>query len=459
MSAFRVLSTTTIRAPNAGDSTVRKIELTPWDLQFLPFGANQKGVLYHHPTIVNTSNKIQHLKQSLSHVLAFFPPFAGRLEITEHEDNTISCSITCNNAGALFVHAKAENTCVADILGSTYLPSVFHSFFPLNGVINYEGTSHPLLAFQVTELVDGTFVSWTMNHVVNDGMSTLHFMNSLAEISRGSSHQISVPPTLERLFPNGIQRPIRFPFIIKTPQIKIRSDEEQLIPTERIFHFTKENIARLKLKANIEAGTNKISSMQALCTHLWRSVIRSKQLDPQEEVNFVLCISVRSRLVPQLSYDYFGNAMIVCGVTMKVKELLEEGGLGKGALEMYKIIALHSDEKLKSQYESWLRTPNFVKADSVANGNSLVISGSPLFSVYDSDIGWGNPVAVRSGSSNKSNGKISVFAGKEEGSMDFEVCLPYKILEVMGNDPELNMTDASTWNLDPLQPSLLCSRL
>jgi hypothetical protein len=87
--------------------------------------------------------------------------------------------------------------------------------------------------------------------------------------------------------------------------------------------------------------------------------------------------------------------MIVCGVTMKVTELLEEGGLGKGALEMYKIIALHSDEKLKSQYESWSRTPNFVKADSVAKSNSLFISGSSMCSTYHIDIGWGNLVAIQ----------------------------------------------------------------
>jgi hypothetical protein len=59
-----------------------------------------------------------------------------------------------------------------------------------------------------------------------------------------------------------------------------------------------------------------------------------------------------------------------------------------------------------------------------------------LFNVYDNDIGWGKPVAIRSGGSNKKNGKISVFAGKEKGSMEFEVCLPYEILEAMGNDPE-----------------------
>jgi len=36
-------------------------------------------------------------------------------------------------------------------------------------------------------------------------------------------------------------------------------------------------------------------------------------------------------VVPPLIYDYFGNAIILCGVTMKVKELLEEGELGKDA--------------------------------------------------------------------------------------------------------------------------------
>lgn len=67
----------------------------------------------------------------------------------------------------------------------------------------------------------------------------------------------------------------------------------------------------------------------------------------------------------------------------------------------------------------------------------MVTSSSPWFDVYDgNDFGWGKPVGVRSGGANKRNGKVSVFAGVEEGSMDLEVCLPYEILEDMGNDRE-----------------------
>jgi hypothetical protein len=95
---------------------------------------NQKGLIYRHPLKLNTSNQIEHLKQSLSSTLEMFPPFMGRLKIKEYKDNTISCSITCNNEGALFVHAAAENTSVDDILVTTYNPQFLKPFFPLNGV-------------------------------------------------------------------------------------------------------------------------------------------------------------------------------------------------------------------------------------------------------------------------------------------------------------------------------------
>lgn len=43
---------------------------------------------------------------------------------------------------------------------------------------------------------------------------------------------------------------------------------------------------------------------------------------------------------------------------------------------------------------------------------------------------------MRTGAGNKSHGKISVFAGAEEGSIDVEACLLAETLEAMGNDSE-----------------------
>ncbi|AES87201.1 HXXXD-type acyl-transferase family protein [Medicago truncatula] len=391
MGDVRVLSSDTIKAPKSSDQT---IHLTPWDLRFLLVSTNKKGLLYRHPVV---ATQIQRLRHSLSSALSFFQPLAGRLEITEHKDNTVSCSVICNNAGVLFIHAAAENTCVADILEPVYVPQIVDSLFAFIGDKSYEGTSKPLLAVQVTELVDGVFIGCTFNHVVVDGKSVWHFINSWAEISRSCCHhQISKPPTSERWFPNGIQLPIRFPFFLELEKnhsdrlTTSSSNDEKLCLSNRLFHFTKEKIVQLKSKINKEIGNIKISSLQALLTHVWCYVTRFKQFDPQEEVFNRVAIGVRPRLIPPLPEDYFGNALISCMVKMKAEELLEEGGLCKGACEMNKLIASHTDEMLKNHYESWLKNPRLV----------------------------------------------NVFAGIEEGSIDLQICLPYEILEAMGNDPQ-----------------------
>ncbi|KAG4933280.1 hypothetical protein GYH30_047361 [Glycine max] len=438
MEAVQVISTTTIKAPPSHNNhdSVQKIDLTPWDLQFLPIETIQKGLLFRNKK--HTENQIEHLQHSLSSTLAFFPPLAGRLVILQHHDNTVSSHIVCNNAGALFVHAVADNTTVVDILQPKYVPPIVYSFFPLNGVKNHEGTSQPALAVQVTELLDGVFIAFTINHVVADGKSFWHFVNSWAEISRGNP-KISKIPFFERFFPVGIDRAIRFPFT------KVEGKEEgehsqNLEPktlSERVFHFTKRKISELKSKANAEANTDKISSLQAVLTLLWRTVSRCKHMGPQEEVHFVLLIGARPRLIPPLADDYFGNAALVGRATMKAEELLQKGGFGKGASEINKVISSHSHEKVRSYYEYWVRTPRLFTIGSLANSNSLATSSSPRFNVYGNDFGWGKPLAVRSGGANKSSGKITLFAGAEEGSIDIEVCLPYEILEAIGNDSEL----------------------
>ncbi|KAK7251018.1 hypothetical protein RIF29_33877 [Crotalaria pallida] len=222
MGSTRVISTSTIQAPshnNNVDST-QKIHLTPWDLHFLAVETIQKGLLFHNPKSneQDIHIQIQHLKHSFSSPLAFFPPLSGRLVIQEHKNNTYSCYIFCNNAGALFVHAVANNTSVTDILNSNYIPPIVHSFFPLNSVKNFEATSQPLLVVQVTELIDDIFIGCTFNHVAGDSKSFWHFIDSWAEISRGNE-KLSKLPAFVCFFPDGIDCPIRFPFTKGTKKL------------------------------------------------------------------------------------------------------------------------------------------------------------------------------------------------------------------------------------------------
>ncbi|KAB2617812.1 hypothetical protein D8674_013681 [Pyrus ussuriensis x Pyrus communis] len=341
MEHIRVISTTIVQ-PTISNEFTQKIELTPWDLQLILVDHVQKGLLFHKPnsnTYEKYQNKslIQQLKASLSLTLDIFYPLAGRLTITEHEDdNTTSFSVNCNGAGAQFVHAVADVVTVADVLDPDLVPDdIVYSFFLMNGVLNYEGSvSKPLLAVQVTELVDGIFIGCTMNHSVADGSSFWHFVNTW-----------------------------------------------------------------LKAKANSEMGTTKISSLQALLAHLWLSVTRNQCLSTGQETMYKVIVGMRQRLQPPLPDQYLGNAVRFGMVTSSVGELLERG-LGWAAWEMNKMIAAQTEHDVRKLLEDWIKNPKVPNLGSLAS-NSLLTGSSPRFNVFGNDFGWGRPLAVRSGAGNK----------------------------------------------------------
>ncbi|GLT67439.1 hypothetical protein SLA2020_397500 [Shorea laevis] len=209
---IRFISTSTVRPTSPSEST-RRIELTPWDLQLLLADHIQKGLLFLKPT-PSQENKlkpslIDHLKTSLSRTLDIFYPLAGRLVMVENDDKTASFFVDCKNLnGAQFVHAVADGITVADILEPVYVPDIVNSFFSMNRVLNCEGVSKPLVAVQVTELVDGIFIGCTLNHTVADGTSFWRFFNTWSGISRGSESDPKSlglgPPVIGSGFLDGI---------------------------------------------------------------------------------------------------------------------------------------------------------------------------------------------------------------------------------------------------------------
>ncbi|CAN1234510.1 Uncharacterized acetyltransferase At3g50280 [Linum perenne] len=184
-------------------------------------------------------------------------------------------------------------------------------------------------------------------------------------------------------------------------------DSDSVLLKERVFHFSRRKLGALKAQANAEAiGNGKISSLQTLISHIWRAVTRNRKnpdSDPDREATFHLLVGLRSRLRPKLPEDYLGNAVAGCAVVMKEKALIEKG-LGDVAAEM--------------------------------NRGGMGLSSSPRYNVYGNDFGWGKPVAVRSGAGNKFDGKVTVFPGVEEGSIDVEICLSPETAEGLGRDSE-----------------------
>jgi hypothetical protein len=402
-----------------------------------PFTSSySKGLLFLKPTLLQErelkTNVIDHLKSSLSRALDIFYPLAGRHAMIEYDDKTTSFFIDCNNLGAQFVHAAADGVTVADILDSVYVPQIVDSFFLLNRVPNFEGISKPLLSVQVTELVDGFFIGCTVIHAVADGTSFWHFFNTWSEISRGSGIKLQEFPIFERsLFDGIINFPVRLPNPHKenadgfvSPQLK-----------QRFFHFTKEKIAQLKTEANAEMGTDKISSLQALMGHFWRCVTRSRCLDADQEVKYLVAVGARQRMHPPLPKHYFGNAVQAGIVLSRAGELVEHGH-GWAAWRINNMIASKTPEEVRKYLGDWAKNPWRLGNFSSSSNTILLTGSSPWFNVYGNDFGWGRPVAVRSGAAQKLDGKLNVLPGKEEGSIDFEACFLPQTLDAMAEDAD-----------------------
>lgn len=449
MKHIRFISTTTIQPtrsnahdhhPDDHNQFTPRIELTPWDIRCLKIGYIQKGLLFPKPkqTSDTALALIEHLKATLTRTLDIFYPLAGRLAVIENDDRTSSFYLRCNGLGAQFVHATAQGIALADVVKPSIVPDdLIFSLFQMNEVQDYQGITQPLLSVQVTELLDGVFIGCSMNHSVVDGSSFWRFFNTWSQISRGDDQVLQPAPVFDRQFLDGIvYLPIRIPFtyneISATKEIRFSMPLLQ----RRVFHFSKEKIAKLKARANSEMGTTNISSLQALMAHLWLSITRNRHFDPDEKVFYRIVMGMRQRIQPRLPEEFLGNAALGGFVESTAGELLKNG-LGWAALEMNKMIASWTPGRVSKFLEDWAKCPVMLNFGEATVGNTKLFTGSsPRFDVYGNDFGWGRPIGVWSGPENLFEGKLTVFQGAEKGSIDFEACLPAETLQAMADDEE-----------------------
>ncbi|XP_030540349.1 uncharacterized acetyltransferase At3g50280 [Rhodamnia argentea] len=457
-------------------SAMDDLKLSVSDLPMLSCHYIQKGVLLPQPPFPIQS-LVSLLKLSLSLSLSLFPPLAGRLST----DSSGHFLISCNDEGVDLIHASAVDLLVADLLSPSRVPERFKSFFPMDRTVSYRGHWEPIVAVQVTELRDGVFIGCAANHAVVDGTSFWNFFNTFAEVSRIGERRFSKVPDFCR------ESVLISKAVLKIPEggPRVTFDEDEPL-SERIFSFSREAILRLKAKANdkkwsesddgdFNAGeimgkqmhdphvtssnekltpsflqswfakprggtgtrveTVEISSFQALCALLWRSVTRARKLPSSKTTTFRMAVNCRHRLEPLLDAHYFGNAIQSTPTHAAAGEVLSRD-LRWCAERLNRSVAAHGDAAVRGAVKEWEREPRLFPLGN-ADGASMTMGSSPRFPMYENDFGWGRPVAIRSGKANKFDGKISAFPGREGGgSVDLEVVLAPETMDGIECDSE-----------------------
>ncbi|KAI3673045.1 hypothetical protein L6452_39154 [Arctium lappa] len=413
----------------------KPIHFTPFELPFLNLNYSQKGLLFAKPPPpenqdFSITSYLEDLRRSLSATLTHFYPLAARLA-TRKQQNPHSYVIYIdpeNSPGVKFVYATVDVN-ISDILTSTHVPLVVHSFFDLNNVINHDGHTLPLLSIQVTELNDGIFIGGSVNHLIADGTSFWHFMAAWSETFRSKEQG----RCFKRQAIKGYEPIINLPFTHHDQFIE-RFEHQQC--KERFFHFSSATVSRLKAKANAECNTGKISSLQAVSAHLWRCITRVRRQSGESETICTLVISNRRRLNPPLSDDYFGNPIQTVRGTATVGDLMGHG-LGWAALRLHEAVGNHDNTAVEKWLESWFKNPVVYKFNGLLHPNAVHIGSSPRFDMYGCEFGLGKAVAARSGGANKADGKMTMYPGRDGGgSMDVEVCLLPEYMRDLEEDDE-----------------------
>ncbi|KAK9153557.1 hypothetical protein Sjap_001037 [Stephania japonica] len=483
-SLLTIVSRSTITP--AHKSSLGNLKLSVSDLPMLSCQYIQKGVLLTRAPL-HMDDLIPHLKRSLACTLTHFPPLAGRLAT----DDDGFVYIACNDAGVEFVHANAPHVSIRDAVppGATDVPVAVKEFFTLDGAISYDGHFKTIAAVQVTELADGVFIGCTVNHAVTDGTSFWNFFNTFAELSKvGVCNKLVTPqPDFRRNFVKETKAVLKFP----DGSPKVTFDVNAPL-RERIFHFSKEAILKMKSRANnnnnnnssnsnnvyviMSKGTNintntntteilgkqsndwtskvvnqlyktngaikqapaaapGISSFQSLCAQLWRSVTRARKLPAGKPTTFRMAVNCRHRLEPKIEAYYFGNAIQSIPTVAAAGDVVSKE-LRWCAEALHRNVVAHDDATVRRGVEEWEKNPRCFPLGNF-DGAMITMGSSPRFPMYNNDFGWGRPVVVRSGKANKFDGKISAFPGRDgDGSVDLEVCLAPETMAGLETDPE-----------------------
>lgn len=445
-SEVKLISESFIRPKHELEPSKHLHYLGPIDLYMLPVHPMQKGLLFHSKP-EHISAFLAMLEDSLSFSLLHFYPLAGRFTTQKFpNEHASSIYVDCiKGPGAGLLHASVDLT-VLDVLSSVDVHPMVRLFFDLGErTVNHDGHIRPLLSVQVTELQDGMFIGFTMNHSAGDGTSLWHFISSLSEIflqlhngKNEASLSVSKKPIYGPILPEGYDLILKLPYL-ESEEFVLQFEAGPL--RERIFHFSSSAITKLKTKAQAEAGSEayKISSFQALCAFLWRFVTKARKLEPNEETTCTIVINFRSRINPPSSETQFGNMIIMAPTSCKIGELLGHD-LGWGAKLINRSIMVYDDKRIRECVSSTVKEPHVAQTSPEFASymrNNLWVGGSMWFDMYGPEFGLGPAVAVLAGFANKHDGKVVANPGCEGGgSVDLEVCLEPNVMEALELDGE-----------------------
>lgn len=325
------------------------------------------------------------LRCGLSDALSEFPFFAGEIVVEDPRRNHIAIRVSSEDG----VHFKYQhlttrehaqpfptfNQLEREHFPASKLPlwlSGVQEVLPTNAV-------SPCLLLQANFIEEGVLLGFSPHHSTSDTVGWTLFLRSWAKHTAAAARGSKIPAN--RLMDIQDRSPL-FHAISETPLQDcpelIQNDDAaaymaalatavNATPANVVNSYWYFSAASLSaLKASYQPADYHtsawVSTNDALCALFWRHTSLARQLSPANNASssFWIPCDIRSRVQPQLSQEYVGNAVIQATFSYPLSELYSDGpgSLYRVASAIRTALNKIDDRKVRSLYGVFGTLPN-----------------------------------------------------------------------------------------------------
>lgn len=276
----------------------------------------------------------------------------------------------------------------------------------------------------------GVSLGCGLHHTLSDGLSSLHFINSWSDVTRGLS--VAIPPSIDRTVLRARNPPtVMFDHVeYHTPPSMItNADNEESksdhIPVSTcILRLTFDQLNTLKSKGKSDGNVHH-STYEILAAHLWQCACKARGLQNDQLTKLYVATDGRSRLIPPLPQGYLGNVVFTATPIAKSGEL-ENEPLAKIARRIHTELAKMDDEYLRSALDYLEVQPDLsalIRGPTYFACPNLNINSWTRLPIYNADFGWGRPIFMGPASILYEGTIYIIPSPNDDRSVSLAVCL------------------------------------
>ncbi|XP_049342604.1 acyltransferase Pun1-like [Solanum verrucosum] len=374
---------------------------------------------FFYPKIGNyePTHVSQILEKSLSKLLSFYYPYAGRLN--KDDANYVDC----NDMGVELSHVHIH--CPMSQFFRQPYTNDEHVVFPVEQPYAHMHEGN-LATIQVSYFdCKGIAIGGCLSHKIGDGFTTSNFFKNWGILTRDINATLSLHFVRDSIFPQSID-----PSVVST----IKSKESTYLGKRFMFPVDKLNALKAKIahESEIQNPTRVevVSELLYKCALVTKRVYNSGSFEPS---SFFQVANMRQRLNPPLSHDTCGN--IFFGYLVEINNEKDVncpklvGEMRKGKLNLHAKESAIISEVVKLIDKG--KTP--FQSNEV---DSYLCSSLLKFPLYKVDFGWGRPIRVSMGTG-PSNKFFILLDNQSGGGVEAIVMLDEQHMAIFERDPEL----------------------